>query len=545
MSLLLLFCCFFTSLSISHSHGASTIHISPTQPPAASSEKTGSVMKFIVAEAPLLGPAGFNNPQVIEVASVALAAQRTYRKDPLNGFEKYTGGWNISNQHYWASVSYTAVPLFVLAAVWFLGFGICLLVICMCHICHRTNSVGYSKVAYVVSLIFLLIFTVIAIIGCVLLYSGQIRYNKSTTETLEYVMSQADSTISQLRAISDYLASAKQAAVLQVLLPANVQTEIDQIGVKLDSSVATITEKSTNSSNHIRHFLDSVRVALIVVSIVMLVVTFLGLVSSIFGMQVIVYTLVILGWILVTGTFILSGTFLVLHNATADTCVAMSEWVERPSSNTALDEILPCTDNATAQETLMRSREVTGQLVELINTVITNVSNINFSPVFVPMYYNQSGPLLPLLCNPFNHDLTDRSCSPGDLDLNNATEAWTSFVCQVSQNGTCTTTGRLTPALYSQMASGVNISTGLIRDAPFLVQLQDCSYAKQTFRDITNDHCPGLQRYGYWVYVGLAILATAVMLSLMFWIIYSRERRHRKEALPEFSESKEIVRVNF
>jgi hypothetical protein len=100
----------------------------------------------------------------------------------------------------------------------------------------------------------------------------------------------------------------------------------------------------------------------------------------------------------------------------------MSEWVERPSSNTALDEILPCTDNATAQETLMRSREVTGQLVELINTVITNVSNINFSPVFVPMYYNQSGPLLPLLCNPFNHDLTDRSCSPGDLDLNNATE---------------------------------------------------------------------------------------------------------------------------
>ena len=71
-------------------------------------------------------------------------------------------------------------------------------------------------------------------------------------------MSQADSTISQLRAISDYLASAKQAAVLQVLLPANVQTEIDQIGAKLDSSVATITEKSTSNSNHIRHFLDSV-----------------------------------------------------------------------------------------------------------------------------------------------------------------------------------------------------------------------------------------------------------------------------------------------
>ncbi|VVB08983.1 unnamed protein product [Arabis nemorensis] len=161
------------------------------------------------------------------------------------------------------------------------------------------------------------------------------------------------------------------------------------------------------------------------------------------------------------------------------------------------------------------------------------------------MYYNQSGPLLPLLCNPFNHDLTDRPCSPGELDLNNATQAWNSFVCQVSSNGTCATTGRLTPVLYGQMASCVTISTGLIRDAPFLVQLQDCSYAKQTFRDITSDHCPGLQRYGYWVYVGLAILSTAVMLSLMFWIIYGRERRHRKQALPEYAESKEIVRVNF
>lgn len=541
---LLLFYCFLTSLSLAH--GASTIHISPTQPPP-DSEKTiweNSTRKFIVAETPLYGPT-YNNPQVIGDASVALAAQRTFRKDPLNGFQIYTGGWNISSRHYWASVGYTAVPLFAVSAVWFLGFGICLLVICMCHICHRNKSIGYSRVAYILSLIFLLFFTLMAIIGCVMLYSGQIRYNKSTTETLAYVMSQADSTVSQLKAISDYLTSAEQIRVLQVSLPANVQTEIDQIGAKLTSSITTITDKATSSSNDIRNFLNSVRVALIVVSIVMLILTFLGLASSIFGMQVIVYTLVILGWILVAGTFILSGTFLLLHNATADTCVAMSEWVERPASNTALDEILPCTDNATAQETLMRSKEVTGQLVELINTVVSNVSNINFSPVFPQMYYNQSGPLLPLLCNPFNHDLTDRPCSPGELDLNNATQAWSSFVCQVNTNGTCVTTGRLTPALYGQMASCVNISTGLINDAPFLVQLQDCSYAKQTFRDITNNNCPGLRRYGYWVYVGLAMLSTAVMLSLVFWIIYSRERQHRKEALPEYSDSKEIVRVNF
>lgn len=106
----------------------------------------------------------------------------------------------------------------------------------------------------------------------------------------------------------------------------------------------------------------------------------------------------------------------------ADTCVAMDEWVQNPTARTALDDILPCVDNATAQETLLRTKDVTYQLVTVVNTVITNVSNINFAPNFVPLYFNQSGPLVPVLCNPFNADLTARQCSAGEVDLDNATQ---------------------------------------------------------------------------------------------------------------------------
>ncbi|KAM0956331.1 hypothetical protein ACFX2A_025122 [Malus domestica] len=38
----------------------------------------------------------------VECSSIVLAAQRAQRKDPLNGFKRYTGGWNISDYHYWA-----------------------------------------------------------------------------------------------------------------------------------------------------------------------------------------------------------------------------------------------------------------------------------------------------------------------------------------------------------------------------------------------------------------------------------------------------------
>ena len=38
--------------------------------------------------------------------SLILAQRRTTRKDPLDDFNRYTGGWNISNRHYIAVCSY-------------------------------------------------------------------------------------------------------------------------------------------------------------------------------------------------------------------------------------------------------------------------------------------------------------------------------------------------------------------------------------------------------------------------------------------------------
>ncbi|OAY27436.1 uncharacterized protein LOC110602897 isoform X1 [Manihot esculenta] len=470
-------------------------------------------------EAPLSEP--------VESSTLVLAPRRTYRKDPLDGFKRYTGGWNISSRHYWASVGFTAIPLFAIASVWFLGFGLCLLLLCICYFCCGKKSYGYSRIAYALSLIFLILFSLGAIIGCVILYTGQGSFHRSTTETLEYVMNQADTTVQKLKDVSNFLASAKLTAVDKVFLPSNVQTDIDQIEIRINSSTSILSDRTVENSGDIRDLLDSVRLALIVVAAIMLLLTFLGFLFSIFGIQLLVYILVIVGWILVAGTFILCGTFLLLHNVAGDTCVAMNHWVQNPTAHTALDDILPCVDSATAQDTLLRSKEITLQYVDLINSVITNVSNINFSPNFPSMYFNQSGPLVPILCNPFYHDFTDRPCSPGEVNLNNATQAWQSYVCQVSSTGICITTGRLTPTIYDQMNAAVNLCNGLENYGPFLIDLEDCTFVRETFSEIYRNHCPKLQRYSRWIYVGLVMVSTAVMLSIIFWVIYGRERRHR------------------
>ncbi|KAH0989514.1 hypothetical protein GBA52_000997 [Prunus armeniaca] len=495
-SLLLVILLFLSSPTfIFFSHGDS--HFSPFQTPPVSGwdfgEKYEVGFQWGSGRSLVEGPFG----EPVESSSIVLAAQRTQRKDPLNGFKRYTGGWNISDHHYWASVGFTAAPLFAVAAIW---------------------------------------------IGCVVLYIGQKRFHGSTTNTLEYVVHQADITVEQLKNASDYLAAAKQLGVDQVFLPSNIQTDIDEIGGKLNSSASTLAERTQENADDMRDFLDSVTLALIIIAAIMLLLTFLGFLFSIFGMQSLVYILVITGWILVAGTFILCGTFLLLHNVAADTCVAMNEWVQNPTAHTALDDVLPCVDSATTQETLLRSKEVTAQLVNLINEVITNVSNINFAANFVPMYFNQSGPLVPILCNPFFPNMADRTCTAGEVNLNNATEVWGNYVCQVSPNGICTTTGRLTPTFYSQMSTGVSLSNALSNYAPILVELQDCTFVRETFSDIYRDHCPGLSRYSRWIYIGLVMVSTSVMLSLLLWVIYGRERRHRvytKELMAESAQGTE------
>ncbi|CAI0416569.1 unnamed protein product [Linum tenue] len=271
-----LFITFFTTLFLSpaflatFSHASSHLHHHSFPPAGAPSVE----FPWRTARSALEIPSS-NDP--VETSTLALAAERTYRKDPLDGFKRYDRGWNISDRHYWASVGFTGAPLFVVALIWFLGFGLCLLLGCLFHYCCKRQLHGYSRIAYALSLIFLVLFSIAAVIGCVVLYNAQGKFHKSTTKTLDYVVSQADSTIENLRNVSDYLASAKLLGVDQVFLPSDVQTDIDQIGGRINSSASLLDEKSSENSSDIQDLLDSVRLALIVVAAIMLVLTFLGL----------------------------------------------------------------------------------------------------------------------------------------------------------------------------------------------------------------------------------------------------------------------------
>ncbi|KAG6523823.1 hypothetical protein ZIOFF_013710 [Zingiber officinale] len=487
-------------------------------------EKGLGPWRRLVAEAPV------TKNGTVENSTFILAAEKTYRKDPLNGYKHYTGGWNISDQHYWAvsstffphalsfesslkssclnlqSVGFTAAPLFAISIAWFLGFGLVLFFICCCLCFCRRRNHSYSRVAYALSLILLILFTCAAIIGSGVLYKGQGMFHNSTSKTLEYVVGQANLTADNLHKFSSSLAAAKKVGVDQVFLPADVQMKIDTIQRKLNSSANELSSKTMENSKKIQIVLDTVRLDLIIIAAVMLGLAFLGFLFSIFGLQFLVSIVV------------------------GDACVAMDQWVDHPHSHTALDDILPCVDATTANESMYRSKEVTFQIVNVVNQVISNVSNGNFPPVLAPLYYNQSGPLVPALCNPFNADMSTRACAKGEVNFLNSSTVWKSYICEITSvngNDVCTTVGRLTPSIYNQMTAATNVSKGLYLYGPFLLQLADCTFVRDTFSSLSENNCPGLELYSAWTYIGLVMVSTAVMLSLIFWVIYARERRHR------------------
>ncbi|KAF0890767.1 hypothetical protein E2562_004256 [Oryza meyeriana var. granulata] len=482
----------------------------------------------LIVETPL--PAAGAAPPPPGNNSLALAAARTHRVDPLANLTMYSGGWNISDQHYWASVAYTAVPLFLVAMLWFIAFGIVLLIIsCCCCFC-RNKSNTYSPASYFSSLILLIIFTLATIAGCIILHCGQELFHSSTIKTVDYVIGQGNLTVDNLRNFSDSLAAAKNIGVDQIFLPVDVQQRIDVIEEKLNSSANEFSTRALDNSKKIKRVVDNMQYNLMVIGAVMLGLAVLGFLFSILGLQFLVSLLVIAGWVVLAVTIMMSATFLLLHNVVADTCVAMDDWVTHPQDHTALDDILPCVDVATANESMYRSEEVTAQLVALVNNVIVNISNRDFPPSLRPLYFNQSGPLMPMLCDPFNPDMSARACAPGEVTFDSAAAEWKKFECQTTGppgSEVCTTEGRVTPEAYGQMTAATSISQGLYQYGPFLMQLQDCSFVRETFTAISDNNCPGLERYSRDVYIGLLVISGAVMMSIVFWMVHTRQRRRR------------------
>jgi hypothetical protein len=463
--------------------------------------------------------------------SLILAAARTDRPDPLNGFYRYHGGWDIRNQSYWASVGFTGLPGFLLALLWF-ALGLFALLMLSCFFCCCPNHIkrehDHGPLGFYIPLLLLLLFTALAIGGCYALFSGQQKFHKELSSTLDDVVSQANTTVQGLHNVSAYLSQASTIDVESYGVPSDTKQNIQQLNMKIGQAADSLQNRTHSNAANIRKTINRIQLALIIVSGVMLLLVLLGLLFAACGVRPIVYFLVVVGWVLVVGTWILCGVFILLNNAIGDTCVAMQEWVAHPYAKTTLDAILPCVDPQTGANTLLQSKAIVSTIASNVDLAITIVANNNNQLAGPPLFYNQSGPAVPTICNPYGAapNYADQACPAGSLTFATAPQAWSHFICP-SINGICSGPGRLTQDLYNQLAAASNVSYGLEQYSPFLVDLEDCQTVRNTFTAIQTQHCHRMRKDTKWVWVGLAIISVGSMLSILLWMLYIRRRNMR------------------
>ncbi|RZB70601.1 Serine carboxypeptidase II-3 [Glycine soja] len=93
-------------------------------------------------------------------------------------------------------------------------------------------------------------------------------------------------------------------------LPLDLGSNIDDVKVKVTTAADSLSKKAKENSRMIHKVIDGVRLALVTVAVVMIFVAFLGLLFSLLALSCPVYSLVVIGWILVTGTLLLCAAFL-------------------------------------------------------------------------------------------------------------------------------------------------------------------------------------------------------------------------------------------
>lgn len=501
-------------------------------------ENLGSWKSEFTQVAPAPGPKGDD--------VLILAANKTNRPDILRGFRRYRGGWDIADQHYWASVGFTGAAGFILAVLWFISFGLALMI----HLCFGwgINIKGKgSNHSQRICLILLISFTFAAATGCILLSVGQDKFHGQALDTLHYFVNQSDYTVQTLRNVTEYLSLAKTINVTRILLPSDVMDGIDKLNVDLNSAADTLSEKTNENSVKIRRVFNDVRLALYVVAAVMLLLALVGLVLSVLGYQHAILIFVITGWLLVATTFVLCGVFIILNNAISDTCVAMGEWVANPHTESALSNVLPCVDQRTTNKTLFQSKQVINNIANVVNTFIYATANINVTQGS-PGSYNQSGPRMPTLCYPFDSQFQERQCTDQEVSSANASMVWKNYECEVSESGICTTVGRVTPEIYLQIVAAVNESYALEHYTPPLLSLQNCNFVRDAFTKITSSYCPPLNHYLKIINVGLGLISVGVLLCLVLWILYANRPRRRevfeKSSLPETTTNLPLSNAN-
>ncbi|RDY03808.1 hypothetical protein CR513_12564, partial [Mucuna pruriens] len=456
------------------------------------------------------------------VSEAVRQQDNTIRVDPLDHFEKYRGGFNITNKHYWSSVIFTGVygyAIGVLCLLCGIVYG-SFLVITMVY---RKNDRGrrMNKVfscnykSCDLSLIPLtILLTIFAIAATGLVLAGSARFHSEAKTSVNIIIKTANEASETIHNTTGALRD-MESNFMEANVNAEASVNLDSTTERLDDASANIEKQAKKNRRLINKGLKLVFViTTVVISLNLVAITALS-VSELLRLRRALYLLVIFCWLMTVICWLFFGVYFFLEKFSSDACTALDNFQENPYNN-SLSSILPCDELLSAKSVLS---DVSAGIYDLVNEV-----NANISAMQATSYVN-----LVHVCNPFSappkYLYQPENCPANTIRIGDIPKVLKPFTCLDANDGTCDN-GYLPSTEYVRVQAYTSSIQDLLNVYPNMEHLLECQVVKDSFSQVLVKHCKPLRKYARMVWIGMLFLAVIMVLLVLMWTIKARHE-HR------------------
>ncbi|CAK8535971.1 unnamed protein product [Lathyrus sativus] len=427
----------------------------------------------------------------------------TVRVDPLENFEKYRGGFDITNKNYWSSLIFTGVygyaigMLFLLCGILYGGFLV------INKFCYRENDEEENRMKNVlfpcnyktcdVSLILVALFLMlIAIVATGLVLVGSVRFHSEAKISVDIIIKTANEASETIHNTTEALKGMENS-----LMEANVNIEassnLDSTAEKLDDASENIEMQARKNRRLINKGLKIVFVTTIVIMCLNLLAVTVLSVCGVLRLRRSLYMLVAFCWLMTVLCWLFFGVYLFLQKFSSDACIALDNFQENPYNN-SLSSILPCQELLKAKPVLS---EFSSGIYHLVNDVNANLTMQG------PSYLN-----LAQVCNPFsappNYFYQPENCPENTIRIGD--------IPKVLKSGNL-----ITNSEYARVETYTNSIQDLLNVYPSMEHLLECQIVKDAFSQVLVHHCKPMKKYAKMAWVGMVFLGVVMVLLILIW----------------------------
>ncbi|XP_065868670.1 uncharacterized protein [Euphorbia lathyris] len=451
-----------------------------------------------------------SHPDLLEISN-GTQSDETVRVDPLDNLNKYRGGYDITNKHYWSSTVFTGIYGYAIAVLWLLtGIilgGILLAKNYCCKTRRKENLKKNSpchKQCYLWPILLAILFTILAITATGLVLGGNRKFHSRAKTVVDIIIDTADNA-----SVTIYNTTGAMKEIRDNLDSSNVTS--GQASSFLTDTSQTLDDQANDIARQARKNRRLIDKGLKIVYIVTAVIISLNLVAlialSVCGTLRIkraLNWLIVLCWILTALCWFFFGLYFFLGEFSSDTCTALENFQINPYNN-SLSEILPCDELLEAKSALT---DVSAGIYNIVNQVNENITIVQ-------------------VCNPFagppEYQYQADNCPSNSIRIEDIPNLLEPLTC----SGPCNDGEFIPMNDFRTMQSYTTSLQNLLDAYPGMESLIECQSVKNAFSEILTKHCKPLKKYVRMVWGSMLFLSLNMVFLVLIWTILARHEHEK------------------